>query len=142
MKRIKKGMTLLVTTIVLSFVVITTSVFSVIYFRYGQMNASYSTSDNEKMNLYLEIYDAYEHFLKDDEINGKKLKTDIVNNLVVGKKESIDFSTYIANFYLEDDSKEKISVSIEDNEFTLYSYIENIEDSYTLTILNFVRRTH
>lgn len=150
MKRLKKGMTLLVTTVALSFVTIVSAAFSGIYFRYGQMNTGFYDDDREKILLRNEANDAFKTFLEDKEVTSLEgrtanIRTGHIAGLIKDQSVrltltySIKNTDFVATFVLIDDMNYTLRLLISSNNNTLHSLVEKDGD-YSLHFEKFVPR--
>lgn len=135
MKKIRKAATLLITTIVMSFVTITTAVFSGIYFRYNLMNVTYREDDREKIQLYQNANITFESFLKNE--NELYAKLDSLSN---SETFSTQVTSFIVNFTKNDDYNFDFEINGKNN--YIKSKIKIIEDSskFELNILHVGKR--
>lgn len=141
MKKIRKAATLLITTIVMSFVTITTAVFSGIYFRYNLMNVTYREDDREKIQLYQNANITFESFLKNE--NVKDDGNDIgLRTKVISLPNSGTFSTYVTSFIVNFSKIDNSNFDFEINGKNNYikSTIKDNGSKFELNILRVGKR--
>lgn len=139
MKRVRKGVTLFIVTVVMAMVALSAAVFTLYFSIYSNSINNYSKFDQDKISIRNTSYLAYENFLADKTVNSGyktgKLRSVLLEELEDNSSLNVEINQYNTKFTKSGTS---FSLTVFGRYYDLSSIISCSVGEYSLSFNNYV----